>query len=213
VRDAAVALAGTQARLVAAEGPLRRLLHAAWQPPPPARMVAGLTDAGAVLAAAAGRLARRDPQRQWAVLAEQPLAVRAEPGEVERLMVALLDAAGATLPPGGPTWVIARASRAGAMVAIATDPTILPLDGLPPAGRRGRPRRDATGPLGEAERLAAGLGGVLAAGGGGPSAPGRLLLRFPLAALPDDVWPDQPPFQVSEAPAPLLGTAGQRPCA
>jgi phosphohistidine phosphatase SixA len=33
------------------------------------------------------------------VLAEQPLAVRAEPGEVERLMIALLDAADAACRP------------------------------------------------------------------------------------------------------------------
>jgi phosphohistidine phosphatase SixA len=70
VREAAGALAGAQARLAATEGPPGRLHHAA--PQPPARMVAGLTDAGAVLVAAAGRLARRDPDRQWAVLAEQP---------------------------------------------------------------------------------------------------------------------------------------------
>ena len=213
VRQTARALAGAQAHLVEAQGSLLgRLLGAASQPPPPARMVAGLTDAGAVLAAATGHLARRDPGRRWAVLAEQPLAVRAEPGEVERLMVALLDAAAATLPPDGPTWVIARAGGAGAVVAIAIDPTCLPLDGLPApvAGRRRRaqsPRRGSATSLGEAERLAARLGGELTITSGGPAAAARLLLRFPLAAPPDEVWPDQPPFQATGPAKPLLGTA------
>jgi hypothetical protein len=104
-----------------------------------------LTDAGAILTTAGSDPTRRHSERRWAVLAEQPLPVRAEPEEVERLMVALLDAADAALPPGAPTWVIARATAADAVVAIATDPASLPLSGLQltAAGRRPRPRHPA----------------------------------------------------------------------
>ena len=81
-----------------------------------------MPDAGAILATAGSDPTRRHSERRWAVLAEQPLPVRAEPEEVERLMVALLDAA-------------------DAVVAIATDPASLPLSGLQltAAGRRLRP--------------------------------------------------------------------------
>ena len=94
------------------------------------------------------------------------------------------------------------------MVGIATDPALLPLDGLPPSPP-GRGPRGGASSLGQAGQLAAGLGGELTASTGGPAA--ALLLRFPLAAPPDDVWPDQPPFQAAEAAPPLLGTAGRRP--
>jgi phosphohistidine phosphatase SixA len=132
------------------------------------------------------------------VLAEQPLAVRAEPGEVERLMIALLDAADAGLPPAAPTWVTARATPAGAVVGDRHRPASLPLSGLQltPSGRRPRPRlrrqADAT-PVGQAGQPAERLGGELTIATGEVAPAGRLLLRFPLAALPDELWPDQSP--------------------
>lgn len=217
VRQAARALASTQAPLVEAQRPLGQLLSEAGLPAPPARMVAGLTDAGAVLATTASNLEQRHPGRSWTVLAEQPLAVRAEPAQVERLMVALLDAAGAALPPAEPTWVIARATSAGAVVAIATDPASLPLNGRPsrPAIRRPpppSPRRGST-PLGEAERLAAQLGGELTIATDRSAVATRLLLRFPIAVRPDEVWPDQPPFPATAGrPAAAERPATQRPC-
>jgi putative intracellular protease/amidase len=166
-------------------------------------MVAGLTDAGAVLTTASSDLARRHSRRRWAVLAEQPLAVCAEPGKVERLMIALLDAADAALPPAAPTWVIARATAAGAVVAIATDPASLSPSGLQSmaAGRPLRPllRRQASAtPVGRAGQLAEQVGGELTIATGGAAPASRLLLRFPLAALPDEVWPDQSPFPATD---------------
>src|SRR5262245_11362445 len=195
VRETARTLADTHARLVETQRRVLGGLLPGTQPASPARMVAGLTDAGAILTTAGGDLGRRHPRRRWAVLAEQPLAVRAEPAQVERLMVALLDAAAAALPPAAPTWVIARATAAGAEVAIATDPAGLPLSGLQlaAAGRRPRPlpgRRASANPVGRAGQLAAQLGGELTIANGG-AGPARLLLRFPLAALPDEVWPDR----------------------
>src|SRR4029453_2284 len=143
VRETARALEDTHTRLVETQRRVLGGLLPATQPVPPARMVAGLTDAGAILTRAGSDLARRHARRGWAVFAEQPLAVRAEPGEVERLMVALLEAADAALPPPAPPWgiarapapaappgVFARATAAGAVVAIATDPASLPLSGL-----------------------------------------------------------------------------------
>jgi hypothetical protein len=130
VRENARALAEAHARLVETQRRVLDGLLPGAQPATPARMVAGLTDAGAVLSRASSDPTRRHSRRRWAVLAEQPLAVRAEPGQVERLMTALLDAADAALPPAAPTWVIARATAAGAVVAIATDPASLPLSGL-----------------------------------------------------------------------------------
>jgi hypothetical protein len=139
------------------------------------------------------------------VLAEQPLAVRAEPAQVERLMIALLDGADAALPPAAPTWVIARATAAGAVVAIATDLASLPLSGLPStaAGRRLGPlagRQAGASLVGQAGQLAERLGGELTIATGGAAPASQLLLRFPLAVLPDEVWPDQAPF-------PATGTA------
>jgi phosphohistidine phosphatase SixA len=199
VRETARALEDTHTRLVETQRRVLGGLLPATQPVPPARMVAGLTDAGAILTRAGSDLARRHARRGWAVFAEQPLAVRAEPGEVERLMVALLEAADAALPPAAPTWVIARATAAGAVVAIATDPASLPLSGLQltAAGRPLPPpvRRQASAtPVGRAGQLAERLGGVLTIATGGAAPASRLLLRFPLAALPDEVWPDQSPF-------------------
>ena len=203
VGETARALGNTHARLVEVQRRVLGGLLAGTQPAPPARMVAGLTDAGAILTTAGSDLARRHSKRRWAVLAEQPLAVRAEPGEVERLMVALLDAADAALPPAAPTWVIARATAAGAVVAIAADPANLPLSGrqLTAAGRPLRPpsrRRASAAPVGQAGQLAEQLGGELTIATGGTAAAGRLLLRFPLAAPPDEVWPDQSPFPASD---------------
>jgi hypothetical protein len=136
VRETTRTLADRQARLVETQRRVLGGLLPGTQPASPARMVAGLTDAGAILTTASRE--RRHAERRWAVLAEQPLAVRAEPAQVERLMIALLDGADAALPPAAPTWVIARATAAGAVVAIATDLASLPLSGLPStaAGRR-----------------------------------------------------------------------------
>jgi hypothetical protein len=166
-------------------------------------MVAGLTDAGAILTTASSELARRHSKRWWVVLAEQPLAVRAEPAQIERLMLALLEAADAALPPATPTWVIARATAAGAVVAIAIDPASLPLRGLQqtPSGRCLRPllgREASATPVGRAVELAEKLGGDLTIAVGGAAPAGRLLLRFPLAALPDEVWLDQAPFLATD---------------
>jgi hypothetical protein len=118
-------------------------------------------------------------------------------------MLAVLDAADAALPPAAPTWVIARATAAGAVVAVATDPASLPLNGLQvtPAGRplRPLPRHKASAtPVGRAGRLAEQLGGELTIATGGAAPTSRLLLRFPLAALPDEVWPDQSPFPATD---------------
>jgi hypothetical protein len=174
------------------------------QPASPALMVAGLTDVGAILTTASSDLARRHSTRRWVVLAEQPLAVRAEPAQVERLMLALLEAADAALPPAAPTWVIARATVAGAVVAIATDPASLPLSGpgSTAAGRRLQPlprrRQTSATPVGRAGQLAEQLGGEVTIASGGAAAASRLLLRFPLAALPDEVWPDQSPFPATD---------------
>jgi hypothetical protein len=205
VRETARALADAHARLVETQRRVLGGLLPGTQPAPPARLVAGLTDAGAILTAASSDLARRHSKRRWAVLTEQPLAVRAEPAQVERLMLALLDAADATLPPAAPTWVVARATAAGAVVAIATDPASLPLSGLPltAAGRRPRPlpQRQASGTLvGQAGQLAEQLGGEVTIATGGAAPASRLLLRFPLAALPDEVWPDQSPFPATDTP-------------
>jgi phosphohistidine phosphatase SixA len=203
VRETARALAETHARLIETQRRVLGGLLPDTQPASPARMVAGLTDAGAILTTASSDLGRRRSRRRWAVLAEQPLAVRAEPAQVERLMVALLEAADAALPPAAPTWVIARATAAGAVVAVATDPASLPLSGrqLTAAGRPLRPRlgRQASATLvGQAGELAEQLGGDLTIATGGAAAASRLLLRFPLAALPDEVWPDQSPFPVTD---------------
>ena len=205
VRENARALAEAHPRLVEAQRRVLDGLLPGAQPATPARMVAGLTDAGAVLSRASSDPTRRHSRRRWAVLAEQPLAVRAEPGQVERLMTALLDAADAALPPAAPTWVIARATAAGAVVAIATDPASLPLSGLQltAAGRRPRPRlrRQAGATLvGQAGQLAEQLGGDLTIATAGAAPAGRLLLWLPLAALPDEVWPDQPPFPAADTP-------------
>ena len=202
VRKTARTLADAQVRLVEAQ---RRVLGglSGTQPASPARMVAGLTDAGAILTTASSEPARRHSTRRWVVLAEQPLAVRADPGKVERLMIALLDAADAALPPASPTWVIARATAAGAVVAIATDPASLPLSG-PGSTAAGRclqplPRRRASAtPVDQAGQLAEQLGGELTIASGGAAAASRLLLRFPLAALPDEVWPDRSPFPATD---------------
>ena len=197
VRETARALADTHARLVETQRRVLGGLLPGTQPASPARMVAGLTDAGAILTTAGSDPGRHHSRRRWAVLAEQPLAVRAEPAQVERLMVALLDAADATLPPAAPTWVIARATVAGAEVAIATDPASLPLNGPPSTatGRRPLSGHQARGNLaGQVGQLAAQLGGELRIANGGAGPARGLLLRFPLAALPDEVWPDQSPF-------------------
>jgi hypothetical protein len=204
VRESARALADGHARLVETQRRLLGGLLPGSQPASPARMVAGLTDAGAILTAAGNKLAGRPSKRRWVVLAEQPLAVRAAPGQVERLMVALLDAADAALPPAATTRVIARATPAGAVVAIATDPASLPLHGPQSAAadRRPRPppgRQASAGPVGQAGQLAERLGGDLTVVSGGTAAASRLLLRFPLAALPDEVWPDHSPFPVTDA--------------
>jgi phosphohistidine phosphatase SixA len=79
VRQTARALADTHARLVQTQRRVLGGLPVGTQPASPARMVAGLTDAGAILTTASSDLARRHSKRRWAVLAEQPLAVRAEP--------------------------------------------------------------------------------------------------------------------------------------
>lgn len=55
-------------------------------------------------------------------------------------------------------------------------------------------------PVGQAGQLAEQLGGELTIATGGAASASRLLLRFPLAALPDEVCPDQSPF-------PSTGTA------
>jgi phosphohistidine phosphatase SixA len=201
VREGARVLAESQARLVETQRRVLGGLLAGTRPASPARMVAGLTDAGAILTTASRE--RRHAERRWAVLAEQPLAVRAEPGEVERLMLALLDAADAALPAAAPTWVIARATAAGAVVAIATDPACLPLGGLPvtAAGRHLRPlsgRQARASAVGQAGQLAEQLGGELTIAPGGAAPARRLLLRFPLAALPDEVWPDRSPFPATD---------------
>jgi hypothetical protein len=49
-------------------------------------------------------------------------------------------------------------------------------------------------PVGEAGQLAEQLGGELTIASAGAAPASRLLLRFPLAAPPDEVWPDQSPF-------------------
>jgi phosphohistidine phosphatase SixA len=203
VRETAKALAKTHVRLVETQHRVLGGLLPDTQPASPARMVAGLTDAGAILTMASSDRGRRHSRRRWAVLAEQPLAVRADPGGVERLMVALLDAADATLPPAMPTWVIARATAAGAVVAIAADPAGLPLSGLQvtAAGRRLRPlspRQAGASPVGQAGQLAEQLGGDLTIATDGAARASRLLLRFPLAALPDEVWPDRSPFPATD---------------
>jgi phosphohistidine phosphatase SixA len=203
VRESARALADAHARLVETQRRVLGGLLPGTQPASPARMVAGLTDAGAILTMASSGPTRRHAKRRWAVFAEQPLAVRAEPSEVERLMLALLDAADAALPPAAPTWLIARATTAGAVVAIATDPASLPLSGLQltAAGRRPRPllRRQTSATLvGQAGQLAEQLGGELTIAAGRAAPASRLLLRFPLAALPDEAWPDQSPFPATD---------------
>jgi hypothetical protein len=203
VRESARALADRHGRLVETQRRMLGGLLPGTQPASPARMVAGLTDAGAILTAASNQLAGRPSKRRWAVLAEQPLAVRADPGQVERLMVALLDAADTALPPAETTWVIARATPAGAVVAIATDPASLPLNGLQStaADRRLRPppgRQAGASPVGQAGQLAERLGGDLTIVTRGTAAASRLLLRFPLAALPDEVWPDHSPFLATD---------------
>jgi hypothetical protein len=203
VRETTRTLADRQARLVETQRRVLGGLLPGTQPASPARMVAGLTDAGAILTTASRE--RRHAERRWAVLAEQPLAVRAEPAQVERLMIALLDGADAALPPAAPTWVIARATAAGAVVAIATDLASLPLSGLPStaAGRRLGPlagRQAGASLVGQAGQLAERLGGELTIATGGAAPASQLLLRFPLAVLPDEVWPDQAPF-------PATGTA------
>ncbi len=202
VREGARVLADSHARLVETQRRVLGGLLAGIKPASPARMAAGLTDAGAVLTTASSKLARH-PERRWAVLAEQPLAVRAEPGEVERLMLALLEAADAALPPAAPTWVIARATAAGALIAVATDPASLPLSGpaSTPVDRRLGPllgRQAGATPVGQAGQLAQRLGGELTVASGGAASASRLLLRFPLAALPDEVWPDQSPFPATD---------------
>ena len=117
-------------------------------------------------------------------------------------MLVLLEAADAALPPAAPTWVIARATAAGAVVAIATDPASLPLSGLQqtPSGRclRLLGRQASATPVGHASQLAEQLGGDLTIAMDGATPARRLLLRFPLAALPDEVWPDQPPFPATD---------------
>jgi phosphohistidine phosphatase SixA len=203
VRETARALADAHARLVETQRRVVGGLLPGAQPASPARMVAGLTDAGAILTMASSGPTRRRSKRRWAVLAEQPLAVRAEPAQVEKLMIALLDAADAALPPAAPTWVIARATAAGAVVAIATDPASLPLSGLQltAAGRRPRlrlRRQAGATPVGQAGQLAEQLGGELTIAAGGAAPASRLLLRFPLAAPPDEVWPDQSPFPATD---------------
>jgi phosphohistidine phosphatase SixA len=199
VRETARGLAETQARLVETQRRLLGRVLPGTQPVSPARMVAGLTDAGAILSTASSDPTRQSAKRRWAVLAEQPLAVLAEPPQVERLMLALLDAADAALPAAVPTWVIARATAGGAVVAIATDPASLPLNGLPvpAAGRWRQPRsgRQAGATLvGQAGQLAEQLGGELTIATGRAAPVSRLLLRLPLAVPPDEVWPDQSPF-------------------
>jgi hypothetical protein len=99
--------------------------------------------------------------------------------------------------------VIARATPAGAVVAIATDPASLPLNGLQStaADRRLRPppgRQAGASPVGQAGQLAERLGGDLTIVTRGTAAASRLLLRFPLAALPDEVWPDHSPFLATD---------------
>jgi hypothetical protein len=111
VRESARALADRHAQLVETQRRVLGGLLPGTQPPSPARMVAGLTDAGAILTTASSDRGRRHSTRRWAVLAEQPLAVRAEPAQVERLMLALLDAADAALPPAAPAWVICPSHR------------------------------------------------------------------------------------------------------
>jgi phosphohistidine phosphatase SixA len=202
VREGARVLADSHARLVETQRRVLGGLLPGAQPLSRARMVAGLTDAGAILTTATSKLGRH-PERRWAVLAEQPLAVRAEPAQVERLMLALLAAADAALPPAAPTWVIARATSTGALIAVATDPASLPLSGpaSTPVGRRLRPlvgRQAGATPVGQAGQLAERLGGELTVAGGGAASARRLLLRFPLAALPDEVWPDQSPFPATD---------------
>jgi hypothetical protein len=110
--------------------------------------VAGLTDAGAILTTAGSDLVRRHSRRQWTVLAEQPLAVRAEPGEVELLMIAPLDAADAPCARHADLGDC-PSHRRRRVVAIATDPARLPLRGrghlgvvARPAGRLSPPTAD-----------------------------------------------------------------------
>jgi hypothetical protein len=202
VGETARALGDTHARLVETQRRVLGGLRPGTEPAPPARLVAGLTDAGAILTTASSDLARRRSRRRWAVLAERPLAVGAEPARVERLMVALLEAADVALSLAAPTWVIARATTAGAVVAVATDPASLPLSGLQSTAA-GRPLRPlvpgpaGASPVGRAGRLAEQLGGDLTIVTDG-AAPASLLLRFPLAALPDEVWPEQPPFPAAD---------------
>jgi hypothetical protein len=79
----------------------------------------------------------------------------------------------------------------------------LPLSGLQStaAGRCLRPlvgRQAGATPVGQAGQLAEQLGGELTIATGGAAAASRLLLRFPLAALPDEVWPDQSPFPATD---------------
>jgi hypothetical protein len=54
--------------------------------------------------------------------------------------------------------------------------------------------------VGQAGQLAEQLGGELTIATAGPDPAGRLLLWLPLAALPEEVWPDQPPFPAADTP-------------
>lgn len=72
VRETARALGDAQARLVETQRRVLGGLAAGAQPVPPARMVAGLTDAGAILTTASSKLARRRSKRRWASLLSSP---------------------------------------------------------------------------------------------------------------------------------------------
>jgi len=95
--------------------------------------------------------------------------------------------------PAPPARMMAGLTDAG---VIMTTPASLPLSGLhstTAAGRPLLPRPAGAGPVGQAGQLAEQLGGDLTIATDG-AAPASLLLRFPLAALPDEVRPEQSPF-------------------
>jgi hypothetical protein len=59
-------------------------------------------------------------------------------------------------------------------------------------------RQASATPVGRAGQLAEQLGGELTTATGGAAPASRLLLRFPPAALPDEVWPDRSPFPATD---------------
>jgi hypothetical protein len=70
--------------------------------------VAGLTDARAVLTTAGSDLVRRHSRWQWAVLAEQPSAVRAAPGRGRAAAWRGCCDPDAYRPSGGRPWASQR---------------------------------------------------------------------------------------------------------